>query len=154
MAHILVRGACVEVPQSLLRKPAGKVTLILFSISDTSSALAKFLDRISCTAVSDGFELYNALIHHCDPLQKIKIGFVGTGTITVAVVTGLCSAEDAADLQITVSPRNQENAAGLCSRFPLQVTIARDNQEVLDNSDIVCIAIIPAQAQDVLSGLR
>ncbi len=72
----------------------------------------------------------------------------------MAVVTGLCSAEDASDLQITISPRNQEKAADLRSQFPMQVTIARENQEVIDSSDIVCIAIIPAQAQDVLSSLR
>ncbi len=55
--------------------------------------------------------------------QKIRIGFIGTGTITSAVVKGLCSAEDACDLQILVSPRNKEKAAILREMFPQQVDI-------------------------------
>lgn len=86
--------------------------------------------------------------------QRIRIGFVGTGTITTAVVTGLCGAEDASDLQITVSPRNQEKAAALLAQFPAQVSIGKDNQEVLDRSDIVCIAVTPVQAPQTLSALR
>ena len=86
--------------------------------------------------------------------QRIRIGFVGTGTITTAVVSGLCGAEDSCDLQITISPRNQERAAALHASYPDQVSVAKDNQEVLDRSDIVCIAVTPAQAPQALSALR
>lgn len=79
------------------------------------------------------------------------IGFVGTGTITEAVVSGLCTlAEPPA--QITVSPRNVARAKSLSERFG-QVTIAPDNQSVVDASDVVCIAVRPEIANDVLEAL-
>jgi hypothetical protein len=121
------------------------------------SLLGKAVDQAVSNAAARAAATENFTALNSDilvPPQRIKIGFVGTGTITSAVITGLCSAEDACDLQITVSPRNQEKAAALRAKFPLQVTVAQSTQEVLDASDIVCIAVTPAQAQDVLSGLR
>jgi len=79
------------------------------------------------------------------------IGFVGTGTITQAVVSGLCTlAEPPA--RITVSPRNAARAESLSGRFR-QVTVAPDNQSVVDASDVVCIAVRPEIANDVLEAL-
>jgi pyrroline-5-carboxylate reductase len=81
-----------------------------------------------------------------------RIGFVGTGTITEAVVSGLCTlAEPPA--RITVSPRNASRAESLSQRFA-QVTVAPDNQAVLDASDVVCIAVGPGIANDVLKALN
>ena len=56
------------------------------------------------------------------PPQLIRVGFIGTGTITTAVVSGLCGAEDARDLQITISPRSADKAAALRAAYPDQVT--------------------------------
>lgn len=79
------------------------------------------------------------------------IGFVGTGAITEAVVSGLCTlAEPPA--RITVSPRNAARAESLSGRFR-QVTVAPDNQSVVDASDVVCIAVRPGIATDVLEAL-
>ncbi len=80
------------------------------------------------------------------------IGFIGTGTITEAVVSGLCTlAEPPA--RIMVSPRNAARAQSLSERFQ-QVTVAPDNQSVVDSSDVVCIAICPGIANDVLEALE
>lgn len=74
------------------------------------------------------------------------------GTISEAVVTGLCL-ENAGDLAITVSPRNAERAAALAAKFPKQVRIGKDNQDVVDSSDIVCIGVVPKLAEEVLAAL-
>ena len=60
----------------------------------------------------------------------MNIGFLGTGAITSAMVTGLCS-EDGGRYGICVSPRNQGVSAQLAARFP-QVTVAESNQAVLE----------------------
>ncbi|HTV71469.1 MAG TPA: pyrroline-5-carboxylate reductase [Rhizobiaceae bacterium] len=82
----------------------------------------------------------------------MKLGFVGAGALTAAMVTGL-KTFGKEPLSIVVSPRNAEIAAGLASLFP-DVSIAADNQAVLDESDIVVLAVRPQIAEEVLSELR
>jgi pyrroline-5-carboxylate reductase len=81
----------------------------------------------------------------------MKIGFLGTGAITSAMVTGLCSGSERH--QIRLSPRNAAVAADLARRFE-QVSVASSNQEVLDASGVVVLAVRPQVAQAVLSELR
>jgi len=81
-----------------------------------------------------------------------KLGFVGTGAITSAIVTGLSSSRSPQH-SICLSPRNPQIAADLAARFPL-VSVASSNQGVLDASDTVVLAIRPQIACNVLSGLR
>lgn len=85
-----------------------------------------------------------------EPLAGLRLGFVGTGTITSAIVTGLCAS--GADHRIIVSPRNETVATRLASQFP-QVQIAKSNQDVLAGSDVVLLSIRPQVATDVLSSL-
>jgi pyrroline-5-carboxylate reductase len=81
-----------------------------------------------------------------------KLGFLGTGAITSAIVTGLNSNGDG-PYSIRLSPRNQEAAADLASRFP-QVSVASSNQEVVDECETVVIAVRPQIAGQVLSELQ
>lgn len=81
----------------------------------------------------------------------MKIGFVGAGAITTAIVTGL-NASSGADT-ILVSPRNADVAAALAAKFS-NVTVATSNQAVLDGSDVVMIAVRPQVAVEVLSALK
>jgi pyrroline-5-carboxylate reductase len=74
----------------------------------------------------------------------MKLGFVGAGAITTAIVTGLNASGGGADT-ILVSPRNANVAAALAGRFS-NVTVAADNQAVLDGSDVVMIAVRPQVA--------
>ncbi|WFU50633.1 pyrroline-5-carboxylate reductase [Sinorhizobium terangae] len=81
----------------------------------------------------------------------MRIGFVGTGAITEAMVTGIAGSDlDVAE--ILVSPRNRETAARLAGRFP-SVRIAKNNQEVVDNTDILFLAVRPQIAEEVIGGL-
>lgn len=82
----------------------------------------------------------------------MKLGFIGTGALTSAIVTGLKSVADDA-VSVVLSPRNEEISADLASRY-VDVGVAPDNQAVLDNCDMVMLAVRPQVAHDVLSGLR
>ena len=82
----------------------------------------------------------------------MKLGFVGTGEITSAMVTGL-SSSDAELHSIRLSPRNLAIATDLANRFP-GVSIATSNQDVLDHCDTVVIAVRPHVARSALSELR
>lgn len=83
------------------------------------------------------------------------LGFIGTGHITAAMVAGLCAAPQGTDgpPKIVVSPRNAETAAALAKRFR-QVTVARDNQAVVDASDWVVLAVRPQIAREVVAALK
>jgi pyrroline-5-carboxylate reductase len=82
----------------------------------------------------------------------MKLGFVGTGEITSAIVTGLQSS-DAELHSIRLSPRNPVIAADLASRFP-GVSVGSSNQEVVDSCETVVIAVRPQVVRSVLSELR
>jgi len=83
---------------------------------------------------------------------SMTLGFVGTGAITTAIVTGL-SGEGGPRQTIRLSPRNTAVAAELATRFD-NVSVCASNQEVLDASDTVVLAVRPQVAQEVLSALR
>jgi pyrroline-5-carboxylate reductase len=82
----------------------------------------------------------------------VRLGFVGTGAITSAIVTGLNTAGLGSDT-ILVSPRNAEAAAALAAKFT-SVTVAASNQAVLDGSEVVMLAVRPQVATEVLSELK
>ncbi|OHV60092.1 F420-dependent NADP oxidoreductase [Mesorhizobium sp. LCM 4577] len=82
----------------------------------------------------------------------MKLGFVGTGTLSSAIVTGLKSLPGETT-PVVVSPRNEEIAAELARRYP-DVCIAADNQAVLDQCDTVMLAVRPQIAHEVLKELR
>jgi pyrroline-5-carboxylate reductase len=81
----------------------------------------------------------------------MKLGFLGTGKITSAVVEGLCTSNMTAS--IALSPRNEATSKRLAEQFS-NVRRMDSNQQVLDHADIVCVAVRPSDAVDVLSQLR
>lgn len=79
-------------------------------------------------------------------------GVLGVGSIAAAIVTGLCDGvADPPD--VLLSPRNAERATDLAARLP-SVRVASDNQDVVDDSDVVIVCLLPVHATDVLSGLK
>jgi len=82
----------------------------------------------------------------------MQLGFIGAGEITSSIVTGLCSSGITAH-SIWLSPRNSAIADRLANRFE-GISVASCNQEVLDHSDTIVIAVRPSAARDVLSELR
>lgn len=81
----------------------------------------------------------------------MKIGFIGIGKIASAVIEGLCTSE-ARGLQLFLSPRNEQISSLLAEKY-VSVQRLSSNQDVLDSSDIVFIALRPAVAVDILKTL-
>jgi len=81
----------------------------------------------------------------------MTLGFIGTGTISAALVEGLQSTSVKGP--ILLSPRNETTAARLAVQFT-NVQVALSNQAVLDGSDTVVLAVRPQIAHGVLSELR
>ena len=76
-------------------------------------------------------------------------GVLGVGALASAIVTGVCDGvEDPPG--VVLSPRNAATA-GLAARFP-SVTIAADNQAVVDGSQTVVVCLRRADA-DLLGDL-
>lgn len=78
-------------------------------------------------------------------------GFVGTGELTAAVVEGLSTAV-AEPPAVFLSPRNREVAHDLAARFP-NARVCGSNQEVLDSTTAVVVAVRPQIAREVLAEL-
>ncbi|MFN3992616.1 MAG: pyrroline-5-carboxylate reductase [Tabrizicola flagellatus] len=76
----------------------------------------------------------------------MRLGFIGTGNITAAIVEGLGGG-------VVLSPRGAAMAADLAARFP-DVTVAESNQAVVDQCDMVVLAIRPQVAEEVVRSLR
>lgn len=82
----------------------------------------------------------------------MRLGFVGTGTITAAMVRGLKRSR-LRDWHVLLSPRNPDIARGLADELP-GVAVAADNQAVIDGADMVVLAVRPDAAETILRGLR
>lgn len=78
----------------------------------------------------------------------MRIGILGTGTITSAVVKGIAGDGHT----ITVSNRNATRARELAALFDT-VSVA-ENQAVVDESELILIGLMPDVARQVLPGLR
>src|SRR4051794_3683002 len=79
-------------------------------------------------------------------------GVLGVGAIAAAIVTGLCDDEAEAP-SVLLSPRGAGVAAELAERFET-VTVAADNQAVVDGASVVILCLRPQEAREGLGGLR
>ena len=82
----------------------------------------------------------------------MKIGFIGTGKITSSIIYGIFKSK-LKNLKISVSPRNRSIADKLSKKFR-SVEIRKDNQEVIDRSDIIFLAVTPNVGLKILDKLR
>lgn len=82
----------------------------------------------------------------------MRLGFIGVGHIAHCLVEGLLSGEHACS-RVLLSPRGRRHVAALAARYPA-IEIAEHNQAVVDGSDLLVLAVLPGQAEDVLAGLR
>lgn len=78
----------------------------------------------------------------------MKLGVIGTGTIATAAIRGIANDGH----RITVSERSAANAAALARDF-VNVTVA-GNQAVLDQSDVIMVALLADVAPEILRSLR
>jgi len=94
----------------------------------------------------------DAIMAASDAMPK-TIGVIGVGTMTSAIVRGLCSAALSPAPKFVLAPRNAEKAGSLAKEYPDNVRIADNNQEVVDSSDCVIIGVLTKQAEEVLKSL-
>lgn len=80
-----------------------------------------------------------------------RIGFLGVGTISEAVVRAMCARPGMAD-EILLSPRSLERSHALASEYARCQRLT-SNQEVVDASDIVVLGMRPQQMDEALAGL-
>ncbi|WP_255330356.1 NAD(P)-binding domain-containing protein [Paracoccus albicereus] len=78
-------------------------------------------------------------------------GFIGTGAITDAIVRGL-KTSPLADRPILLSPRSQSVSAALAADLE-GITVATDNQAVIDGADVLILAVLPQHAGEILRPL-
>ena len=82
----------------------------------------------------------------------MKLGFIGTGKIASSVITGICTSKISFQ-KILISPRNRNIAQKLKKRFR-KVNIAKTNQEVVDKSNWLFLAVTPKVGEKILSKLK
>jgi len=82
----------------------------------------------------------------------MKLGFIGTGVITEAMVRGLCGPGGHQE-PIHVTERSRARSQRLAAAFA-NVTVLPDNQTVVDQSDWVIVALRPEHASGILSSLH
>jgi pyrroline-5-carboxylate reductase len=85
--------------------------------------------------------------------EPVRIGVVGVGAIAAAVVDALLTGPHADGITVLLSPRSAQRAARLAERHA-SVHVAAGNQEVLDGSDVVLLAVLPGQVAEVCAALR
>lgn len=81
-----------------------------------------------------------------------RIGIIGVGEIGRVIVEGLCDGVDESP-EVFLSPRGARTAAELSSRYE-GVQVCAGNQEVVDRSEIVIIAVRRLDRFEALAGLR
>ncbi|MEU0940442.1 NAD(P)-binding domain-containing protein [Embleya sp. NPDC005971] len=81
-----------------------------------------------------------------------RIGIIGVGEIGRAIVTGLCDGTDESP-EVFLSPRGARAAAELSERFE-GVRVCTDNQEVVDHSEMIVIAVRRHDRHEALAGLE
>jgi len=82
----------------------------------------------------------------------MKLGFIGTGKITSAVVTGICTSKISFQ-KILISSRNKNTAQKLKKRFK-KVDIGNSNQDIVDKCNWIFLAVTPKVGEKIIPKLQ
>jgi pyrroline-5-carboxylate reductase len=82
----------------------------------------------------------------------MKLGFIGTGKIASSVISGICNSKISFS-KILISPRNKLIANNLKKKY-VKVIIAKDNQEIVNNSNWVFLSITPSVGKKIIKELK
>ena len=82
----------------------------------------------------------------------MKLGFIGTGRITSAVVTGICSS-NISYKNIIISHRNRSISSSLKNRFK-KITISKNNQEIINSCDWIFLSVTPTVGNKIIKDLK
>ncbi|KAL7489416.1 hypothetical protein ACHAW6_015010 [Cyclotella cf. meneghiniana] len=95
-------------------------------------------------------------------LQPIRAGFIGCGTIAYSIASGLAKPSHAFYLSqhsltlssICVTRRSESRSTKLKESYPDVVTVYDSAEEVVKNSEIVFLCVLPQHVDGVLRDLR
>ena len=79
------------------------------------------------------------------------LGFIGTGKITSSIICGI-SKSKLKSSKIYISYRNRSVASHLSKKFKF-VKVLKDNQEIINKSQIIFLAITPMVGNKILDKL-
>ena len=82
----------------------------------------------------------------------MKLGFIGTGKISSSVITGVCNSKISFK-KILISPRNRRIAQKLKRKFR-KVSIAKNNQEIVNSCNWVFLALTPKVGKKIIPSLK
>ena len=82
----------------------------------------------------------------------MKLGFIGTGKITSAVVSGICSS-NIYYKKIILSYRNKLISQKLKKKFK-KITISKDNQEIINECDWIFLSVTPRIGEKIIKDLK
>jgi pyrroline-5-carboxylate reductase len=116
----------------------------------------------SNTSISTNDQQSKDLIPSTPLLRPIHAGFIGCGTIASSIIIGLATPEHTIHLanngiqlsSISITRRSTSKSTMLQERFPTIVTIHEMAHEVVLNSDIIFLCILPTQVDEVLTDLK
>lgn len=81
----------------------------------------------------------------------MKVGFIGLGSMAQAILEGFIKCGSLEGRQVYASAGNYERLEKNCKRFGCNP--CRTNEEVIDNSDIVIVALKPVMIAEVMQPL-
>ena len=82
----------------------------------------------------------------------MNLGFIGTGKIASSVIAGICKSKIRYK-KIIISPRNKYIAKNLEKKFK-KVVIAKNNQQLVDMSNWVFLAVTPSVGKKIIKDLK
>ena len=80
------------------------------------------------------------------------LGFIGTGKISSSVITGICNSKISFK-KILISPRNKFLSKKLSNKFK-KVKIAENNQQIINQSNWVFLAITPDVGNRIIKNFK
>ena len=87
-------------------------------------------------------------------LQATKVGFLGCGVIASAIATGIATQTEVPIDSIKVTKRSEAKSSTLKKAFPDLISVHEDNQEIVDQSDVIFVCVLPEQTSKVLQSLK
>ena len=82
----------------------------------------------------------------------MHLGFLGTGKITLSIIHGILDSKLKVK-KIYISYRNKNISKKLSKRFK-KVKILKDNQEIINKSNLVFLAVTPKVGSKILPALK
>ena len=82
----------------------------------------------------------------------MKLGFIGTGKIASAVITGILKS-NISFKKILISERNKLISQKLKKKFK-KIEIIQDNQKIIDSSDWIFLSVTPTVGEKIIKKLK